>query len=166
MTRLLLIAAIALAAIGCGGKKPADSPAPLAQPGTTTVESGRELGGFTPPTRFEGGIGIHAVAAKPGVMTISVANQNGSGVGATPNPQDEVRITPDKFAIITGPDRQRDLIPLSAQNIDMRSFLPQAVKGGGTGVFQVVLRDPVDLRGKRLVFRDQQRKVQFYVDIQ
>jgi hypothetical protein len=162
--RQILFLAAALAAIGCGGKKPKDAPPPLAQPGSTVVEAGRELGGFTPPTRFEGGIGIHAAAAGPGVMTISVANQNGSG--GVPSPADEVRITPDKFAIITGPDRARDLIPLTPKNIDMRSFLPQAVKGGGTGVFQVVLREPIELRGKRLVFRDLQRNVQFYVDIQ
>lgn len=147
---LLMLAAIF---IGCGKKTVA--PPPLAQSGGVTVSSGMVIGNWQKPTIYEQGIGLHARAEGPSII---LSFDNGT---ETP-----LAVHPTNVAVITGADRQKDLVPLSLETADLRGFFAQEIAPRSSTVFRFSLREYPNPQGYRVVFRAPERGVQFFVPVE
>lgn len=152
-TSSALVGALALS-LACGSKKAPE--VKLLDPENVEVSVVGEVGTFTEPTTIEQGIGMHARAMEDGSVVLSIRNK-------TEQPFD---VNPRMFAVITGPDRNRDLIAINAGTADITMFYPESIPAANKGVFRFMLKPAVPMRGKRVVLQDPTRSLLFFTEIE
>jgi len=141
-------------AIACGGKKTPE--AKLVDPKDVEVQLVGEVGTFTEPTIFEKGVGMHARATEDGGVVLSIRNSTNAPID----------IGFEMFAVIKGPNRQRDLVALNATTADITMFYPETIPAGGKGVFRFSLKPAIPMQGKRIVLQEPNLGLLFFSDIE
>ncbi len=152
------LAALAIAALAgtaaCGAKR---KPEPaLWQKSEVEVRAEGEVGVYTEPRKFEGGIGLHARADAEGDIVVSLRNKS----------KGSIFIKPSSFAVVTGPTRGKDLVPVSAATADVSKLQAEEVRPSATTVVSFRLHDHPDPRGMRLVMRLPEANLQMFTDIE
>ncbi|MDX2177705.1 MAG: hypothetical protein SF028_14680 [Candidatus Sumerlaeia bacterium] len=147
----LLLLLAAFAAAGCGRKR---EPSPLAE--TTSLRVDNPIGDFKRPVVVEDGVGIRALANPDGSVTVSVENQR----------EEPLVVSHRFFALVTGPERGRDLVALSRGTADLALFPDETLPPLGRGVYAFRLNDRKALPGMRLVYRDPLAGRMFFVDLE
>jgi len=149
-----LLAGLLVAGTACGGKKAPE--VKLVDPEKIEVQVVGEVGTFTEPTVSEKGVGMHARATDDGGVVLSIRN-------STAEPID---VGFEMFAVIKGPNRATDLVPLNATTADITMFYPETIPAGGKSVFRFTLKPAIPMRGKRIVLQDPNLGLMFFTDIE
>lgn len=107
------------------------------------------------PSTVHQGVGLHA-RAEGSSLVISADNQRNQEVG----------FLPVDFALITGTDRQNDFHRISPSNANVKAVTPLLLPPGQRGVLTIPLRQPLPLRGSRLVYNNPRDGIQFFVIVE
>lgn len=152
-----VLVAASLALVACGAKDEIDPKDLLSKPmgEPPVVTGGVAVGPFTEPVQIEEGVGIHAIAAGDGAITVSLRNH-----GAGP-----IDVRPAHFAVITGPRRDKDLILVNVATADLSGFTPERLEPGANGTYRIKLHKVPNPRGMVIVFREPVRRVKAHVKI-
>jgi hypothetical protein len=104
---------------------------------------------FTEPTSIEAdGVALHA-RAEGNVLILSFRNDR----------PDEVTVTLDDLLVLSGPDRQRDVHPLTPVTADIRAFTPIILKPGERAVRLIPMRLDFPLRGHRVAYYNRRQSI-------
>ncbi len=156
MIRQALVAAVlcAIAALPACSRKPKAEAEALKRDDINLVVS-TEYAPFVEPTEFDKNFGVHARAIGQRVV-VSFRNST----------QYNVLVGPVNVAIIKGPNKQTDLVPLRPPAIELGTFAaPLTLRPGDKGVREFMVRDGFDPLGKKLVFRAPDQGIMFLVPI-
>ncbi len=110
---------------------------------------------YTEPTTVHKGLGIHAQAIGP-VIVVSVVNRSDR----------EMVLVPQNFAMIKGPNRQTDLVPVNPATAELAGFSgPLRLRPGQNAVVRIAMRGFNSVQGFWLVFNDPAMELLFRVPI-
>lgn len=155
-----LIIALALLSAGCGRSQKTPSPEDAEARRAALAEEQYDIKVDSPlvysePSVFEQGLGLHAQSDGASVVISALNSSDGPIV-----------VGPRNFALITGPDRTRDLIILNPTTANLRQFVPMRLKPGERGLFTFTLNEYRDLKGTLLIYRNLDLEFEMPVRVQ
>lgn len=118
-----------------------------------TIVGNEEL--FTEPATYHDDVGLHARAAR-NILILSWRNHR-SG---------EIMVRAEDLALITGPDRERDIHPFTSTNVNLSNFTPLILQPGQSGVMTIEMRTPFPLEGTRLAYFNRRQEVMVRADVE
>ena len=147
LTTTLLLASALVLAPGCA--KPE-----LGNPADWEVTLGED-DLFTEPADQNDGVGLHAKAQGQNLV-ISLRN----------NRRSPVTIYPVNFLLITGPNRESDIHPVSPVTATLRAVPPVILGPGQRGVMTIPMRLTFPLSGTRLALYNPDLDIKVRTDVQ
>ncbi|MCC6546159.1 hypothetical protein IT570_03235 [Candidatus Sumerlaeota bacterium] len=159
-SRILLAASLMLAA-GCGSKKAPEksllkNPDEVTYVSTSSAVTLNSDKDFQEPRVYDrSNFGLHA-SGSGNLLLISARNKGDM----------DVTIFPQDLALITGPDRRRDLMVVNPVTADLSQFTNVTLKPNDRAVIRLPIKLYSNLKGMRLVYNNPRQNILTFVDIQ
>lgn len=164
-SKSLFVVMALLSAVGCGGKKKpdvaaqsADDPSQYKLVATTSavrINNDNDKS-FTEPRVYDrSNVGFHA-RGEANVLVISVRNKGDM----------DLTIYPQDFALITGPDRRRDLMVVNPVSADVSQFTNVTLRPNDRAVINLPIKLFSNLKGLRMVYNNPRQNIMCFVDVE